>query len=262
MGEYWDQFKDTAEYYVKYRAWYPPQLFDLLVERFALDGSSQVLDLGCGPGLLLLGLAGRVARAYGVDPEEEMLAQARRLVAQRGLANVTLARALAEDLPRIGGTWGRFRLVTMGRSFHWMDRPAVLNILRPMLDDAGGVAVIDGAERAASRRHEIVQAAIHKHVGSERRSGARVWKKPDPPHEAVLRAWPGRIEKHRVQWTMEWDLTSILGEAYSRSGCSLTVLGDSRQAFEADVAAALLAASPTGKLIETEVVELLLAWPS
>ncbi len=39
-------FASTAPYYAKYRPGYDPKLYDLLAERFGLDGAQRVLDLG------------------------------------------------------------------------------------------------------------------------------------------------------------------------------------------------------------------------
>jgi SAM-dependent methyltransferase len=67
-------FQGTADYYARYRRPYPEVVIALLVERFHLDGSARLLDLGRGTGLLALPLAPRVAEVVGLDPQPEMLA--------------------------------------------------------------------------------------------------------------------------------------------------------------------------------------------
>lgn len=68
-------FAGTAWHYARYRPGYPRLLFDDLVDRFGLDGTGRLLDLGCGTAQLLLPLAEHVAEAVGIDPEPEMLAR-------------------------------------------------------------------------------------------------------------------------------------------------------------------------------------------
>ena len=51
------------------------------------------------------------------------------------IPNVNWAQGSSENLP---SELGRFDLVTMGRSFHWMDRENVLNTLDDMVNQRGG----------------------------------------------------------------------------------------------------------------------------
>lgn len=41
-------FTGTAWHYARYRPGYPQVFFDDLVQRFHLDGTGRLLDLGCG----------------------------------------------------------------------------------------------------------------------------------------------------------------------------------------------------------------------
>jgi ubiquinone/menaquinone biosynthesis C-methylase UbiE len=67
--------------------------------RSALEGRTQVLDLGCGAGGPLLALADCVGTIWGLDAAPSMLALARRNIAARGITNAALVRGLAEMLP-------------------------------------------------------------------------------------------------------------------------------------------------------------------
>ncbi|MHC4082104.1 MAG: methyltransferase domain-containing protein [Planctomycetota bacterium] len=61
-----------------------------------------VLDLGCGAGIDLLlahELVGPRGRVIGVDMTEAMLATARQVVADSGVANVEVREGLIEDIP-------------------------------------------------------------------------------------------------------------------------------------------------------------------
>jgi len=72
---------------------------DAMLERAALTGRERVLDVGCGAGHTALAFAPHVAEVVALDMTEEMLAEAARLAAKRGLANVAFKRGFAEELP-------------------------------------------------------------------------------------------------------------------------------------------------------------------
>lgn len=68
-----------------------------LVDAVPLDGG-RILDVGCGTGHTTVAVAERAASVVGIDLTEEMLAQARRLAAERGIENVSFVRGDAERL--------------------------------------------------------------------------------------------------------------------------------------------------------------------
>jgi ubiquinone/menaquinone biosynthesis C-methylase UbiE len=79
---------------------------------------------------LAIGFSYFTNEVLGVDPEAEMLAIAAE--AAKGLAsNVRFQEGSSFDIDQ---SLGRFRLVTMGRSFHWMDRLATLHRLDDMVE--------------------------------------------------------------------------------------------------------------------------------
>jgi len=74
---YRDSFKGTAWYYARYRQSYPEPFFIHITERFHLDETGRLLDLGCGTGQLAIPLVKRFEQVIGMDPEPEMLAEAK-----------------------------------------------------------------------------------------------------------------------------------------------------------------------------------------
>lgn len=70
------------------------------IERLALRSGDTVLDVGCGTGLsfeLLMAGIGPRGRLVGIEQSPEMMAAARRRVAERGWTNVSLIEAPIED---------------------------------------------------------------------------------------------------------------------------------------------------------------------
>ena len=125
-----------------------------------------MLDLGCGTGQLTLPLARHVAAAVGMDPEPEMLAEAAGQAEANGVTNVTWTQGSSADLP---ANLRRFRLVTMGRSFHWMDREQVLAVLDGMVDDEGGVVLANDSclVRPATAWQRAIQELQPRFVPSD-----------------------------------------------------------------------------------------------
>src|SRR5438094_706954 len=93
------QFTRTVDAFSIYAARDTP---DILAEKVAFarpQATDLSLDVACGPGELVLGLAPRVRFARGVDLTEAMLHQARKFQAERHIENAGFERADAERLP-------------------------------------------------------------------------------------------------------------------------------------------------------------------
>jgi len=131
------RFQSTAEHYVRYRSRYPQALIDAVADTRHLDGRRRLLDRGTGPGFLAIALAPRFEATVAMDPDPEMLAVAKAEARATGIV-LTLVIGGSEDL---GPHLGRFRLVTMGRSFHWMDRDRTLGALDALIEADGAIGL-------------------------------------------------------------------------------------------------------------------------
>lgn len=99
------KYHDTiaAEYdetVVAPRAFVNELIFSELIGGGPVAENTRVLDLGCGTGHMLLRWAQRYPEVTGVDHSAGMLDVARRAVARRGFANVSLIEAPVEDFLR------------------------------------------------------------------------------------------------------------------------------------------------------------------
>jgi SAM-dependent methyltransferase len=256
-------FEGTAWHYARYRPGYPQPLFDDLVQRFGLDGSGRLLDLGCGTGQLAIPLAAHVAEVVGMDPEPEMLAEAAGCAHAAGVTNAVWIQGDSTDLP---GEFGYFRLVTMGRSFHWMDREQVIVALDAVVEDHGAIVIANDSclVRPTTAWQQSIADYQHRFLPPDSvrtnpfASGSST-AVDHQSHEQVLARSPF---PHVDRWVYEfdrcWTTEQVIGYLYSTSLPLRRLLGDRRAEFENEVANALHAIEPDG-LIEPVRLEVLTA---
>lgn len=246
-------FEATAAYY-HFRAPYAPAALDFITRTFGLDGAARVLDLGCGPGTLSIPLAARAAEVIGLDPEPAMLDEARRAAQAAGVRNIRWIQGRAEDLP---AGLGRVRLAVLGQSFHWMDRDAVLRRLAEVVEDGGGLALVNpGRRRPQESWEEIADRVVERFLGPRRPHPGR---NAEPEHEPALRRAShfSAFETRTFETAFTRDRGSVLGAVYSLSYAARQRFGDDAPAFETALSEALLAMNPTGlfhERVETEVI--------
>jgi SAM-dependent methyltransferase len=249
-----DLYTGAAPYYVVGRVAYPPELADRIAAELALDGTGRVLDIGCGPGSLILLLARRFAAAVGIDADPGMLAEAERLASAAGVTNLSWRQLYAEDLPADLGT---FRLITFAQSFHWMDRPRVARTAYGMLTTDGACVHVHAtthrgietdaelplpsppyAELAELTRRYLGPPAVRNQGGNQeseiyRAAGFRGPTSITVPQPLVTRTAEEIIAAH-----------------LSLSSSTPHLFGDRLDAFVTEARALLHAASPTGEFSE------------
>jgi SAM-dependent methyltransferase len=96
---------------------------DAMLAAGVATGRERVLDVGCGAGHTALAFAERVASVVALDLTPAMLAQARRLAAERGLANVRFEQGNAAHLPFPDAS---FDVVTSRLAAHHVADPAAM----------------------------------------------------------------------------------------------------------------------------------------
>ncbi|MEV0030150.1 class I SAM-dependent methyltransferase [Nocardia sp. NPDC050793] len=250
-------FTGTAWHYARYRPGYPDAFIGDVIQSFGLDGTGRLLDLGCGTGQLTLPLAQHVGAAVGVDPEPEMLIEADRQARAADVTNVTWAQGSSSDLP---GEFGRFRLVTIGRAFHWMDREQVLAALDSMVEDGLVIANDHCLVRPVTAWQLAIEEVQHRFLPPDQRSGTPTVADARESHEQILARSPFPYVRRRVyEFDRPWTIDQAIGYLYSTSLPLRRLLGDRRDAFEEEVTAALLAIDPSGQFVEPVSLEVLTA---
>ncbi|MBW9114529.1 methyltransferase domain-containing protein [Rhizobium cauense] len=252
------RFQSTATYYTRYRVPYPDRLIKRIAERTDRSAGERVLDLGCGPGQLGIAFA-RLAKAtvVGLDPEPEMLETARADAAAAGV-DVTFVKGSSYDLD---SRFAPLKLTVMGRSFHWMDRPATLRALDEITVKSGCVVLF--GDRHISSTPDWRQAVnrLSETFAPERNADRERRKGPDwIEHERILLN-SAFNDLERIALVRERKLSpdDIVGRALSTSVTSRQTLGEGAEAFEAELRAALFKLSPEGEFSEVVGIGALIA---
>ena len=246
------RFQSTVAYYGRYRLAYPDRLIARVVALAGLKPGDPVLDLGAGTGMLAVAFARLGMAVTAMDPEPGMLAACEEAARAAGVL-VTLRQGSSYDLtPQMGP----FRLVTIGRSFHWMDRTATLAMLERIVARHGGVALFhDAHPPVAENAWFKVMREVQDRFG-----------RADEAHIKERRGGHARYEPFLftsefsqldgLSVTIRQTLTTedLVGRAFSMSTCSRETLGDRVEDFAAELSAALRELSPDGTF--TEVAEL------
>jgi hypothetical protein len=159
---------------------------------------------------------------------------------------------------------GPFRLVVIGRAFHWMDRAATLAMLDRIVGPSGGVAFFHDAhpDVAENRWFKTLREVTDRfsregsHI-AERKSGGHRRYEPYLFASAFT-----RLDGLSVTTRRKISLDDIIGRAYSLSSCAPERLGGRKHDFEAELRAALAPESEDGHFIEiAEMVALLARRP-
>jgi SAM-dependent methyltransferase len=215
-------FRTAAPHYARYRPAYPAELILRLVEATEVDTTVRVLDLGCGPGSLALPLAAYAGEVVAVDVEPEMIAELRRSAP----ANLIAITASAEDVDE---DWGRFRLVTAGRAFHWFDAERVLARLATITPTLALVGDDIRDSEAQSLTLEIAAELIGEPPIEPPKSRGRHL----PRYEDLLRSSPfSAVQVISTEVDRTWRPDELIGLAYSTSVASPERLGKKMAAFE------------------------------
>jgi ubiquinone/menaquinone biosynthesis C-methylase UbiE len=246
-----DLFKGAALYYSLYRPLYSASLIRFLITRFNLDGSGQILDLGCGDGRLALRFSDWFEKIVGVDMEPEMIQVAQNLSREYRVEN---AEWFIGDIEKFKSqSHDEFRLVTIAKAFHWMDRPVVIDRLHEMISDGGGIAIIDNfsSNGVLLPWQMKVKEVINHWYGNERRAGNTTYTHPEITHQEIIANSKFVLEVHQMPpYAQYWTIETIIGNHYSTSFGSKRFLGENVNLFEEHLKEELLALEPTGLFSE------------
>jgi SAM-dependent methyltransferase len=250
------RFRTAAQHYLSGRPAYAPRLIHHVARFTSLTRDDRVLDLGCGPGMLAGAFAPLAGEVVAMDPEPEMLRIAE---AEFGAAGrIRFVRGSSFDLsPAVG----RFRLVTMGRSFQWMNRAGTLGRLDTMIEPGGAVALFNSERRDAPDIGWIppYRALVRSYAETDaehvrRRSADWVG------HEAILLGSAfGMLDEIAVIERRQVSVAQLVERALSRSSTTTERLGLAAARLATEIEELLTPLASDGMLSEVIATNALVA---
>jgi len=202
-----DQFTRQAVPFASAPAIRNREALNRIVEISGAGPEDSVLDVACGPGLLVCAFAGVVRHATGIDLTPAMLEQARELEKQHALSNVTWELGDVLPLPFDDGS---FSIVSARFAFHhFLDPLAVLKEMRRVCKMGGRIVVADSAP--AQSKADAFNA---------------VERLRDPSHTRALPveelrelfASAGLAEPRVETYRLEGELEDLLGRSFPNAG--------------------------------------------
>src|SRR6516225_9259970 len=160
-----DQFTRQATVFSTATAITDEDALRMIVEAARPGPDDRLLDVACGPGLVVCAFAPHVCDATGIDVTPAMLDRARKLAADKDLANVAWRHGDVYSLPYDDAS---FTIVTTRFSFHhFLDPDAVLQEMVRVCAPGGRIVVVDDyasedpAKAAAFNRLEKLRDPSH-----------------------------------------------------------------------------------------------------
>lgn len=250
-----DLFAGTAQYYDKYRPGIPGEVRDYILK--FVNTPVALLDLGTGTGRVLEQFAPYFTDIVAVEPDRDMAKLARKRL-QRWPVHVIESTAEDAHLP---DGW-HASLVTIARSFHWMDRPLVLRKLEPVVAPDGIVAVFHDHSfwHLDAPWCNTVRGIIQEFLGEQRQAGSGTYNAPARPFtQDFAESAFSNVHKQTFPIERHWTADQLVGILYSTSFASKALLGKQVGRFEHKLRAALHSISPNDDFVEHNTLELLIA---
>jgi SAM-dependent methyltransferase len=226
------RFTAAAKHYLAGRPAYAKGLISWVVKELRLGAKDAVMDLGCGPGTLAMLFAPFVRSVLAVDPSAEMLEVARH--AANGAGNVLFKFGSSFDLSPDLGT---FKLVTIGRAFHWMDRPDTLQRLDAMVEREGAVALFSDShpKHRDNAWVEPFQRIIDDHAAADVQRARRCSADWPSDEEILLDSPFARLERVSIIEKRALPAEHLVERALSISAINEAGLGGKMQHLIDDI---------------------------
>jgi SAM-dependent methyltransferase len=250
---------EVAELYQRFRRGYPDECIDALVQAFNLGADDVVLDVGCGTGQLTLPLARRVRAAVGLDPEADMLAQARAAAGDQH--NATWVLGSDQDIPAIARLAGPLAAVSIGQALHWMDHAKLFATVRPLLRDGGGIAVVTNGVplwRQDTTWSAALTEFLQEWLGTTLTAACGTDGQSQQTYRRSLAAAGYVVRDTSVRYSSPLTLAELVGGVLSAMPRQQLPTGRRREVF----ATRLQEAVGPGPFVEDVNVRLLLAQPT
>ena len=177
--------------------------------------ADRLLDVACGPGLVVCAFAPHVREATGIDMTPAMLERAGKLAADKGVANVAWHRGDVYALPYDDGS---FTIVTTRFScHHFLDPAAVLREMVRVCAPGGRIVVVDDYAS-----EDPAKAAVFN----------RLEKLRDPSHSRALSlselkrlfGTAGLPDPEATFYELRGDVPGLLARSFPNPGDDLKII--------------------------------------
>ncbi len=119
------------------------KMYRQIIQDVVRNHPSRLLDVGCGPGDILVRIAGEIrdASIMGIDPSPDMVRLASRKIRKKGLSGRV---SVGLGSSREPGTAEKFDMIMTSFSFHhWANREQSLSALLELLGSNGVLTIYD-----------------------------------------------------------------------------------------------------------------------
>lgn len=204
-----EKFTGKADVYAKYRPGYPAELFEHLYQKYSLNASSVIADIGSGTGIFTRELLKSGMKVKAVEPNADM-----RLMAEKQLNSCPNFESVNGSAEHTTLSDGSIDLVTAAQAFHWFD-PCLFRKECTRILKKGRFVVLVWNHRVDSaplmeENAEVCRkfcADFHGFSGSRTRDPA--------PFRAFFRS--GRYEELAFPHDLPLDLDAFVGRNLSAS---------------------------------------------
>lgn len=207
-------FSGLASVYADHRPGYPGAAIEWILGGVA--GPIRIADIGCGTGISTRLLAERGHHVIGIDPNADMLEQARRQTPASLLVEFRTGRGENTGLNK-----DSIDLVVCAQSFHWFDALAALREFHRILREGGRLALMWNWKLTAAPGDEVdaftvkFSALMAKAQADGAARGLRVpsEREADPTQADSFT----NARRRRFPNPQSLDLNGVLGRARSAS---------------------------------------------
>ena len=214
-----DQFTRQADVFANAPPITDERALDLLVRTVGAMREDTVLDVACGPGLVVCAFAAHAKHGTGIDLTPAMIERARDLQATKGLANVSWS---VGDVQRMPFPDGEFNVVCCRFAFHHFPQPGlVLAEMVRVCKPGGRVAVVD----VVASEDPAVAARLNAMDSLRDSSHVRFMPESELRQLYVGAGLPDPEVEH---YHLEGDVDSLLARSFPNEGDGETI----RRMFE------------------------------
>lgn len=259
-------FAGTAQYYDLYRPGVPTEVVERIVAALKdFNSPTDLLDLGTGTGKILEQFLPHFSDVIAVEPADEMMALAKRRLVPRMAAGsaIHFVTSTAENVEVFLPDDWHASLVTICRSFHWMDRDRVLAALDRIVEPNGMLAIFSDRSMWTLDNDwcDAARLVIRDFLGETRRAGSGLFEPPVESYQTNLAASAFTMyEEFTIPVERTWNVDQIIGYLYSTSFAAKALFGDKVELFERTLRDRLAPlANENGKFVEQNEFTVLLA---